>query len=295
LSAIPSGLTAERSSASSLTAWWPVLGGLAVLYVPMYIDIEQVIWRQEPGTAAPIILAIVAWLILRERKLISTPTLTRERSTALWGKVALASGLLCYVAGRSQMVLQLQAISQIPVLLGLSMLLVNRQGRRRLWFPILFLIFLVPVPGSVLDELLLPLKQWVSQSVVWLLYHAGLPVARNGVVITIGSYELLIADACSGLNSMLALSGIGLLYVYLAGKRELWLNVAMLLSVVPIAFGANLLRVMGLVLLTYYDGDRTGRAFHHNAGYIEILAAFGCFFLLDHLLTRVSARRSQPA
>jgi exosortase len=128
--------------------------------------------------------------------------------------------------------------------------------------------------------------------VVALLYHAGLPVARNGVMITIGSYELLIADACSGLNSMVALSGIGLLYVHLAGRRSPWLNAALLVSVLPIAFSANVVRVLGLVLLTYYAGERTGSSFHHSAGYIEILVAFGCFFAFDHLLTQIcSARR----
>jgi exosortase len=146
------------------------------------------------------------------------------------------------------------------------------------------LLFLVPVPGSVLDEVLLPLKQWVSQFVTWLLYCAGYPIARNGVVLTIGNYELLIADACSGLNSMLALSGIGLLYVYLAGHQSRWWNAVLLISVLPIAFAANILRVLSLVLITYYAGDRPGRWFHDKAGYLEILAAFACFFGFDHLL-----------
>jgi exosortase B len=294
LSAIASDIAGRCGSILGLRGWWPVLTALAVLYVPMYVDIDQVIWREEPGTAGPILLAVVVWLMARERAILYTRAAHRNNGASAVGIGLLVVGLSCYVLGRSQMMLQLQFLSQIPVLFGLAVLLLNRQALRRLSFPILFLLFLVPIPGSVLDELLLPLKQWVSQCVVALLYHAGFPVARNGVVITIGRYELLIADACSGLNSMVALSGIGLLYVHLVGRRNPWLNGALLMSVLPIAFSANVVRVLALVLLTYYAGERTGSSFHHSAGYIEILVAFGCFFAFDHLLTQIcSAHRIQ--
>jgi exosortase len=116
---------------------------------------------------------------------------------------------------------------------------------------------------------------------------AGYPIARTGVVLVIDSYSLLIADACSGLNSMLALSGIGLLYVYLAGHSQRWMNAVLLLSILPIAFIANIIRVLLLVLVTYYEGDAAGRAFHDQAGVLEIALAFGGFFLLDHLMVRL--------
>jgi exosortase len=156
---------------------------------------------------------------------------------------------------------------------------------------VLLLLFLMPIPGSILDQLLLPLKELVSRIVDNVLHAAGYPIARSGVVLMIDTYSLLIADACSGLNSMLALSGIGLLYVHLLGPRPRWMKVALLMSILPIAFFANVIRVMLLVLVTYYQGDAAGRAFHDQAGLLEIGLAFGGFFLLDHLLERVNDHR----
>src|SRR5262249_51966070 len=150
----------------------------------------------------------------------------------------------------------------------------------------------VPIPGSILDQLLLPLKEWVSSTVDAVLHGFGYPIARNGVLLMIGPYSLLIADACSGLNSMVALTGIGLLYVYLAGHSRRWITVALLLSVLPIAFLANIIRVAALVLITYYGGEASGRAFHDQASFVEIGLAFGAFFALEQLIVWIDRTRS---
>jgi exosortase/archaeosortase family protein len=83
---------------------------------------------------------------------------------------------------------------------------------------------------------------------------------------------------------MVALSGIGLLYVYLAGHESRAHNIALLLSILPIAFLANIIRVILLVLITYYRGESSGKAFHDHAGLLEVAMAFGGFFAFDHLL-----------
>jgi exosortase len=142
----------------------------------------------------------------------------------------------------------------------------------------------IPVPGSLADELLLPLKELVSRIVDDALFFAGYPIARNGVVLMIGPYSLLIADACSGLNSMIALSGIGLLYIHLAKATSRAQTIVLLASIFPIALLANIIRVLALVLITYYAGDGAGAAFHDGAGYLEIIFAFGAFLALDHVL-----------
>ena len=211
-----------------IRGWWPVVVGLCVLYVPMYMDIAKVFWRGGHDTAGPLILAVALWLIARTHSQFGPVHNTSPGSQPAFGAVILTSGLVCYVVGRSQHVFQLQAISQIPVLIGIGLLLLEPKHLRRLFFPVLLLLFLVPVPGSVMDELLLPLKQWVSQLVTWILYSTGYPIARNGVVITIANYQLLIADACSGLNSMVALFGIGLLYIHLAAHAGRWHNTMLL-------------------------------------------------------------------
>lgn len=268
--------------------WLPVFAGVALLYVPTYLDLYQDYWRSEQAAYGAVILAMVGWLFWRERAIFQQTTAMGSLPV---GIAVLISGLLLYVLGRSQSVYQLDIASQIPVLLGVAMLLLGKAGVRRLWFPIVLLLFLVPVPGSILDQMLLPLKVWVSSIVDALLHMAGYPIARTGVVLVIGSYNLLIADACSGLNSMLALSGIGLLYVHVVGPSQRWMKIVLLLSILPIAFAANVIRVLLLVLVTYYQGDASGRAFHDQAGLLEIALAFGAFFLLDSTLERFAVHR----
>lgn len=269
--------------------WLPVVAGLLVLYVPTYVDLYQAYWRTERGAHGPIILLVSAWLVWRERRAFAA----RGDARMPWlGWTLVALGLAAYVVGRSQAFFQLEAGSQIPLFAGLVLALLGRRAFRRLWFAIFFLAFLVPLPGSLLDAILLPLKQLVSAACDELLYLAGYPVARTGVVLQIGAHQLLIADACSGLNSMVALSGIGLLFVYLAAPASRLQSAILLASVLPIAFVANVARVLILLLVTYHFGDEAGRAFHDHAGYMEIAFAFGAFFGFDALLALAFRRRA---
>jgi len=276
----------------SRLSWAVLSAALAVLVIPSYVDIYRVFWRVELGAQGPVILAVIVWLIWRERGVLRR---FAAHSPLLPGLALLATGIACYVLGRSQSIYSLEIVAQIPVLLGVASLLWGAQGVRRLRFPLALLAFVVPVPGSLLDPLLLPLKDWVSVTVDNLLHFLGYPIARTGVLLIIGSYRLLIADACSGLNSMVALSGVGLLYVYLAAHHGRARNVALLASILPIAFAANIVRVLLLVLITYYDGEAAGRTFHDYAGVLEVLFAFGAFFAFDRLLGWFSGRPPRPA
>jgi len=278
---------AQRLRPASALRWLPVAVGLLVLYLPTYLDLYHTHWRSEHGAHGPIILLISAWLAWRERAAFAAA----DTRLPVVGWALLAIGLACYVLGRSQAFVQLEAGSQLPLLAGLVLALAGRGAFRRLWFPILFLVFLVPLPGSLLDAVLLPLKQLVSVVSEELLYGAGYPIARSGVVLQIGAYQLLIADACSGLNSMVALSGIGLLFVYLAAPASRVQGALLLLSILPIAFVANVTRVLVLLLVTYHFGDHAGQLVHDQAGYLEIVFAFGAFFGFDAALRAVFRRR----
>jgi exosortase B len=267
--------------------WIPVMLGLLILYVPSYMDLAKGFWKSEVGAHGPIILAVALWLMWRQRDALNDDTDVRMPA---WGAALIALGLLMYVLGRSQEFFQFEVGSQIPLLCGIVLALAGRRAMRRLWFPIFFLCFLVPIPASLLDAITLPLKKYVSIVVENLLYGAGYPVARTGVVLTIGAYQVLIANACSGLNSMVALSAVGVLFVYLMGHKSRLHNFLLLASVLPIAFLANIVRVTGLMLVTYYFGDSAGHSFHDTAGYLEIVFAFAAFFALDALINLFGRR-----
>jgi exosortase B len=156
---------------------------------------------------------------------------------------------------------------------------------RALWFMLLFIFYLVPLPGTFVDGLTLPMKQSVSEIAAQILYAAGYPIARTGVILTIGQYQLLVADACAGLNSMFSLSALGLLYLYLM-KHKSWLqNGLILVSLLPIAFCANIVRVIVLVLVTYHFGDAAGQGFAHGfSGMVLFVIALISILLLDAIL-----------
>jgi exosortase B len=267
-------------TSAAAPVWLPVALGLLVLYVPTYRDIAEVFWNREQGAHGPVVLAMWLWLLWRERAALQHEERSRAASTLGWA--AIGVGAVLYALGRSQQVFQLEAGSQLAIVPGISLVLLGFASTRRLWFVWLFLLFTVPLPGSLVDALLVPMKEAVSAAVTQLLFNAGLPIARDGVVIYVGHYQLFIADACSGLNGIVALTAVGVLYVYAAGRRPAPLNWLLLASIVPVATLANLVRVSVLVLATYFGGDALGQALHDYVGYAEIVLAFGSFFLLDH-------------
>lgn len=261
---------------------WPVIFGLLVMYVPTYLKLVDTVWTDDAYAHGPIVLMVVLWLIWDKRTVFSKPA---EQIATGMGGMLLGFGLLCYVLGRSQDILLLEVGSQIPVFAGAILLLQGKSALRSLWFPLLFVVFMVPLPGFILDSLTGPLKIQVSWIVEDILYWFGYPIARNGTIITIGAYQLLVADACSGLNSMYSLSAMGILFMYLRGRTGLVHNGLLLASLLPVAFAANIVRVIALVLITYYMGDAAGQGFLHDlSGIVEFVVALLFIFLLDGVL-----------
>jgi len=284
--------TRLRKGAAGLD-WLPVLAGLLVLYVPTFYDFASGLWQEEDHAHGPIILAIVLWLIWRKREAFFT---TAWNSAPASGLGLLVFGLLLYVVGRSNAITILESGSLMPVLAGTALAMRGWPLLRALWFPIFFVVFMVPLPGFFIDAVTGPLKQHVSEIAEQLLYAAGYPIARSGVILTIGQYQLLVADACSGLNSMFSLSALGLLYMYLMRRTSLLHNGIMLLSILPIAFAANVVRVVTLMLITYYYGDEAGQGFLHGAaGILLLVVALIVFFSLDAVLARLIKPRAAAA
>jgi exosortase len=156
-----------------------------------------------------------------------------------------------------------------------------------------FLLFAVPAPDWAVDAATLPLKVAISNGVTRLLYAGGFPIAQDGVMITIGPYEVLVRDACSGMNSILALSAIGVFYAYVLRRDQPLRAVLLLLATVPIAVAANFVRVLTLVLIAYYCGiDVMEGALHGLTGVVLFLVALALFVGFDWLLGLVGRRPS---
>jgi exosortase B len=205
--------------------------------------------------------------------------------------VLLVCGLVIYAIGRSQSVTLFEVGSQIPVLAGVLLAVCGWHATRLFAFPLFFLLFSAPPPGLLVDSLTSPLKQIVSTIAEHLLYVTGYPVARDGVMLVVGQYHLLVADACSGLHSLFSLSALGLLYVYLMAYRSGLHKGFLLASIVPIALATNVIRVILLVLVTYHFGDSPAQGFIHGfAGLAMFVIALTILFAFDGVIRWFIAR-----
>jgi len=278
----------RRRPAHLWRPWLPVAVGLAALVVPSFTGLWQTAWNTEENGHGPIILLVFLWLMWQKRDVLlhdDTVVNASWRSERVTGWLAVGLSLPVFVVGRSQGIDTLEVAALIPLLAGTVLLMRGWSSLRALWFPLLFLLFLVPLPGLVVEAATGALKQEVSRVVESVLYLLGYPVARNGVVLTIGHYQLLVADACSGLNSMFSLSALGLLYLYQMNTRSRIHVALMLAAILPIAFVANVVRVMALVLITWRFGDETGQGFAHSAaGMVLFLVALLMLLGLDSAL-----------
>jgi exosortase B len=254
------------------------------MYVPIYWWAFNTIWQEEDHAHGALILLVVAWLFWDRRKAILD---IEAKPAAVAGWACFFFGLVVYGLGRLLNISILEIGSQMPVLLGVFLILLGWPGVRAAWFPLLYIVFMIPLPGILVDALTGPLKQWISHIAETILYSAGYPIARQGVVLAIGQYQLLVADACSGLHSMFSLSALGVLFLYISKRTSILHNALMLASILPIAFVANIVRVMVLILVTYHLGDEAGQGFlHGGAGMLLMMIALVTFMLIDAVLAR---------
>jgi exosortase B len=262
--------------------WLAVLAALALLYVPTYIALAHGPWRDEEYAHGPLVLAIFALLVWRDRAALVAGARARA---PVAGTLLLVSGLVLYMAGRTLGIALFEVGSQLPVLAGVLLATRGWNGVRRFGFALVFLAFMVPMPGFVLAAASAPLKEFVSAAVAFLLSALGYPVMREGVTLTVGSHEMLVADACAGMASLTSLAAIVLLYAHLTG-RALRVRAALLLAaVVPVAIASNVLRVLVLALVAYHYGDDAAQgAVHQAAGIAVFVAALAMVVGLDRVV-----------
>lgn len=258
------------------------LAAFLALYVPTYVELAGSTWATDEQGHGPLILGASAWLFWSGRERI----FGAASSTALFpGFLVLFLGVLSYVVGRSQSMIELEVLSQMFMLTGGLLLLGGWSALRRAWFPLVFLIFMIPLPGALVQAVTMPLKSAVSVVAEQILYWVGYPIGRSGVMLTIGPYQLLVADACSGLNSLFTLEALGMLYMNIMNYQSKMRNVLLAVMIVPISFISNVTRVIILVLITYHMGDEAGQGFAHGfAGLVLFVVALTLTYAFDRLL-----------
>jgi exosortase B len=281
------------AAANPRLAWLIALAGFAAMYAPVYWWAAEGIWQSEDHGHGPIVLAVLVWLFWGMRHAIAAMP---DRPAPVLGWPIFILGLFAYFVGRVFSISILEFGSQPLVVTGTLLLLKGTPAVRLAWFPLLYFVFMIPLPGILVDAITGSLKGWIANIVESLLYAVGYPIARSGVILSIGPYQLQVADACSGLHSMFSLSALGTLFMYMMGRKTKLHSAIMLAAILPIAFIANIIRVMTLVLVTYYLGDEAGQGFLHGAaGMVLMLVALMFFFFLDLLLDKLLPAGQAPS
>jgi exosortase len=242
-------------------------------------------WTTEQGGHGPIVLATGLWLLWRE---VNGSPAERKSGNLLFGTLAMIPLILLYVVSRITGVLEVEALAMYgAVITGLYMLF-GGAFLRSIWFPLLYLALTLPPPDSVVAAVTQPIKIAISDWAVSLLYQLGYPIAVSGVTIQIAQYQLLVAAACAGLNSIISLGAICLFYGYLRHRTNFAAFVVIALAVLPVAVFSNFVRVILLILITYYLGESAAQGFLHDfAGLTMFAVALVTIFAVDHLFTRL--------
>jgi exosortase B len=279
---------------AAMPEWWPILLGLTVLYVPTFFDLFKGLWATEEQAHGPIIFTLAVWLIYRQWPLMMEKS--AGKPTCATGWIVFVIALLLYIIGRGLKVDIFEIGSLIWILSAI--LLIKRGGSalKIVWFPLFFMLFMIPLPGTLVIILTMPMKMAVSYVTEHILYWANYPVARNGVILQIGQYQLLVADACAGLQTLLTLEALGLFYLNVASHTSVFRNVALAILIIPVSFAANVIRVIVLTLITYYFGEAAGQGFMHGfAGLVLFLSALILILGVDKLLRLIVQPRSESA
>lgn len=265
-----------------------LIAGLAIVVLPTMIFVAKVSWSTESGAHGPIVLFTGLWLLWRlwpeARDVVAPPLPLRAALT-------LAVTLPLYLISRIAQIVEIQGYLMYAVVIATAYAVIGLPAMRRLWFPLLYLAFMFPLPDTLVAALTGSLKMFISHAAVASLYELGYPIGSAGVSIQVGQFQLLVAAACSGLNSIVALTAISLFYVYMRHQADWRYALLLALLILPVAIFTNFIRVIILILLTYHAGDATAQGFLHNfAGLTMFTVALLTIFALDSAIEPVWRR-----
>ena len=264
--------------------------GIGIMYIPSFVDLFHGLWSRDQYAHGPIVLAISMWFFYYKTQQLNFNSFLLNPSPIV-GWLTLIVGCLMFAIGRSQSLYVFEIGSLILVMLGILLIFFGPNFAKHYWFAFFFLLFVIPLPASVVDAITQPMKIAVSYVAEHILYNLNYPIARSGVVITIGQYQLMVADACAGLNSLFTLEALGLLYMNVIRHESAFRNAILAILIVPISFTSNVTRVIVLSLITYYFGEAVGNGFLHEfSGIVLFITALMITISMDSFLRFISKK-----
>jgi exosortase len=289
--------TPPRSEAVSGRPWmrskafWPatLLGAmLLTLYFKVGIKLVRD-WVEIPdyshGLLIPFFVAFLIWD--QRRTLFSTPL-----KPSWFGLPLVALGLFLLLVGVFGADLFLARTSFLLLAAGMTWTLLGSPMLRQSKF-ILFVLFLaIPFPAVVLNHITFPLQLFASQVAAWILPVFNVPVLQDGNIIRLPELPLEVAEACSGIRSLMSLFTVAVIFGYFVEKGTLRRTLLALASI-PIAVAANVARIVGTGLcVQYWDPVKAMGFFHEFSGWLMFLISMACLYLIHSLLSRFVPERT---
>jgi exosortase len=278
----------EVSASSNKVAWQPVawFGALLIAcYAPILYRMG-VQWATDEnmghGFFVPLIAGYIAWQ--RRNALLSTP-----REPNGWGLVLVVWAAFQALAATLGAELFTARLSFLFALVGTILYLGGTRWVKILAFPLALLLFMIPIPAIIYAALTLRLQGLASQLGEIMIGWMGIPVLRAGNTLQLPSQTLDIAEACSGIRSLLSLGFLSLVYAYFTDKRP-WMRWALLAATIPIAIGANGIRVALTGLLSEVNTQLAQGAYHEAEGYIVFVVALVAL-IVSHKMLNLGARK----
>lgn len=230
-----------------------------------------------------ILLALATWLLARSWRAMRAAAVP---GAGLRGGTALAFALLFYLLARQVQLVSWEGIALYLALVAALYLIVGWPGLKKGRFALFYLLLALPLPDRLLAVVTPALRYGLTGAAVNLLDAAGYVVARTGMRLYVDQYEIAIVDACSGINSLISLTAIGLFYIHARARRFApWVWVAYALVILGFAVFANFVRVLAVVLMTHYFGNTVAQGPLHEAiGFITFAVALGGVIVVDALL-----------
>lgn len=259
------------------------------VYAPIFPELWES-WMEHSnnshGVLVPIISLYLIWM--NKDKLERT-----DKSSSFIGLVVVVFSLILYLVSLSGGIVFVSRIMMVVTLIGIVLYLYGLERFKIVAFPVCFLVFMVPVPYSIISLVSLPLQTFATTVSANLISMVHIPVVQEGNMLYFVQTQLEVAEACSGIRSIVALTMLSCLFVYLSNSGR-WQKLIILLSAIPVALIANILRVTGTGILAHFYGERVARGFLHEFSGMAVFA-FGLVVLYVEfkVLNRLFARQRE--